>query len=51
MLRTGITYKYAFMFSYLTPGAFVVLEKMISKEGRKQGTKKSKKIAPKRVGI
>ena len=53
MLHTGITHKYAFIFSYLAQGAFVaavVVEKMIKiKVGGK--AKKSKKIAPKRIGM
>ena len=53
LLRTGITHKYAFIFSYLAQGAsavVVVVEKMIKiKVGGK--AKKSKKIAPKRIGM
>ena len=42
LLRNDITYKYAFIFSYLAPGAFVavVVVEKVRKKSRKQGTKK-----------
>ena len=52
MLHTGITHKYAFIFSYLAQGAFVaavVVEKMIKiKVGGK--AKKARKSPPRELG-